>query len=99
MGFCRRSLETTSLYPPVADTARRIRGSVPVFTPQRGWKPADTTAQASAHTGCGNLSPTVEQQISSTGRVAAALIEVSQFPASTNFRRKLLYTTKEVLNP
>ena len=55
--------------------------------------------EASAHTGCGNLSPTVEQQISSTGRVAAALIEVSQFPASTNFRRKLLYTTKEVLNP
>ena len=54
---------------------------------------------ASAHTGCGNLSPTVEQQISSTGRVAAALIEVSQFPASTNFRRKLLYTTKEVLKP
>ena len=65
--------------------------------PQRGWKPADTTVQASAHTG--NLSPTVEQQISSTGRVAAALIEVSQFPASTNFRRKLLYTTKEVLKP
>ena len=52
---------------------------------------------ASAHTG--NLSPTVEQQISSTGRVAAALIEVSQFPASTNFRWQLLYTTKEVLKP
>ena len=65
--------------------------------PQRGWKPADTTVQASAHTG--NLSPTVEQQISSTGRVAAALIEVSQFPASTNFRWQLLYTTKEVLKP
>ena len=81
----------------MADEARWFRGSVPVSMPQRGWKPADTTVQASAHTG--NLSPTVEQQISSTGRVAAALIEVSQFPASTNFRRKLLYTTKEVLKP
>ena len=29
--------------PPVAEKARRFRGSVPVFTPQRGWKPADTT--------------------------------------------------------
>ena len=28
--------------PPVAEKARRFRGSVPVFTPQRGWKPADT---------------------------------------------------------
>ena len=49
MGFCRRSLETTSLYPPVADTARRFRGSVPIFTPQRGWKSADTTVCAFAH--------------------------------------------------
>ena len=46
-----------------------------------------------------NLSPTAEQQISSTGRVAAALIEVSQFPASTNFRWQLLSATKEVLKP
>ena len=29
--------------PPVAEKARRFRGSVPVFTPQRGWKPAGTT--------------------------------------------------------
>ena len=29
--------------PPVAEKARRFRGSVRVFTPQRGWKPADTT--------------------------------------------------------
>ena len=29
--------------PPVAEKARRFRGSVPVFTSQRGWKPADTT--------------------------------------------------------
>ena len=29
--------------PPVAEKTRRFRGSVPVFTPQRGWKPADTT--------------------------------------------------------
>ena len=83
--------------PPVADTARRFQESVPVFMPQRGWKPADTTVQASAHTG--NLSPTVEQQISSTGRVAAALIEVSQFPASTNFRWQLLSAKEEVLKP
>ena len=46
MGFCRRSLETTSLYPPVADTARRFQESVPVFMPQRGWKSADTTVKA-----------------------------------------------------
>ena len=25
--------------PPAAEKARRFRGSVPVFTPQRGWKP------------------------------------------------------------
>ena len=25
MGFCRRSLETASLYPPVADTARWLQ--------------------------------------------------------------------------
>ena len=65
--------------------------------PQRGWKLADTTVQASAHTG--NLSPTVEQQISSTGRVAAAVIEIRQFPALAGFRRKLLSATKEVLKP
>jgi hypothetical protein len=35
-------LETAEA-PPVADEARGFRGSVPVFTPQRGWKPADTT--------------------------------------------------------
>ena len=29
--------------PPVAEKARRFRGRVPVFTPQRGRKPADTT--------------------------------------------------------
>ena len=52
---------------------------------------------AGAHTG--NLSPTVEQQISSTGRVAAVLIEVSQFPASTNFRWQLLSAKEEVLKP
>lgn len=45
MGFCRRSLETTSLYPPVADTARWFPGSVPVSMPQRGWRSADTTVQ------------------------------------------------------
>ena len=83
----------------MADEARWFRGSVPVSMPQRGWKPADTTVQAGAHTGCGNLSPTVEQQISSTGRAAAALIEVSQFPASTNFRWQLLSAKEEVLKP
>ena len=51
MGFCRRSLETTSLYPPQADTARWFRGSVPVSMPQRGWKPADTTVNLSAAIG------------------------------------------------
>ena len=45
MGFCWRSLETAEA-PPVADEARWFRGSVPVFTPQRGWKPADTTVKA-----------------------------------------------------
>ena len=34
--------------PPVAEKARRFRGSVPVFTPQGGWKPADTTVFRSA---------------------------------------------------
>ena len=96
IGFWRRSLEITEA-PPVAEAARRFRGSVPVSMPQRGWKLADTTVQASAHTG--NLSPTVEQQISSTGRVAAALIEVSQFPALAGFRCQLLSATKEVLKP
>ena len=67
--------------------------------PQRGWKPADTTVQASAHTGCGNLSPTVEQQISSTGRVAAAIIEIRQFPALAGFRWQLLSAKEEVLKP
>jgi len=51
MGFCRRSLETTSLYPPVADTARWFPGSVPVSMPQRGWKLADTTVNLSAAIG------------------------------------------------
>ena len=37
--------EETAEAPPVADTARWFRGSVPIFTPQRGWKPADTTVQ------------------------------------------------------
>ena len=45
MGFCRRSLETTSLHPPQADTARWFQGSVPVSMPQRGWRSADTTVQ------------------------------------------------------
>ena len=45
MGFCRRSLETASLYPPQADTARWFRGSVPASMPQRGWRSADTTVQ------------------------------------------------------
>ena len=48
MGFCWRSLETAEA-PPVADEARWFRGSVPIFTPQRGWKPADTTVCAFAH--------------------------------------------------
>ena len=48
MGFCWRSLETAEA-PPVADEARWFRGSVPVFTPQRGWKSADTTVCAFAH--------------------------------------------------
>lgn len=51
MGFCRRSLETTSLYPPVADTARWFRESVPVSMPQRGWRSADTTGRLSAAIG------------------------------------------------
>ena len=38
--------EETVEAPPVADEARRFRGSVPVFTPQRGWKPVDTTVKA-----------------------------------------------------
>ena len=45
MGFCRRSLESTSLYPPAADTERCFRGSVPVSMPHRGWRSADTTVQ------------------------------------------------------
>ena len=48
MGFCWRSLETAEA-PPVADEARWFRGSVPIFTPQRGWKSADTTVCAFAH--------------------------------------------------
>ena len=42
---CRRSRLRGEIAeaPPVAEKARRFRGSVPVFTPQRGWKPADTT--------------------------------------------------------
>ena len=35
----------------MAEKARRFRGSVPVFTPQRGWKPADTTVNLSAAIG------------------------------------------------
>ncbi|MFQ9290017.1 MAG: hypothetical protein ACLR39_04570 [Oscillospiraceae bacterium] len=50
MGFCWRSLETTEA-PPVADEARWFRGSVPVFMPQYGWKPADTTVKLSAAIG------------------------------------------------
>ena len=38
--------EETAEVPPVADTARRFQESVPVFTPQRGWKSADTTVKA-----------------------------------------------------
>ena len=39
----------TAEVPPVADAARRFRGSAPVSTPQCGWKPADTTVCAFAH--------------------------------------------------
>ena len=35
----------------MAEAARRFRGSVPVFMPQRGWKPADTTVNLSAAIG------------------------------------------------
>ena len=38
--------EETAEAPPVADTARRFQESVLIFTPQRGWKPADTTVKA-----------------------------------------------------
>ena len=41
--------EKTAEVPPVADAARRFRGSAPVSTPQCGWKPADTTVCAFAH--------------------------------------------------
>ena len=41
----------TAAAPPVAEAARRFRGSVPVFMPQRGWKPADTTVNLSAAIG------------------------------------------------
>ena len=41
----------TAEAPPVADKARRFRGSVPVSMPQRGWKPADTTVNLSAAIG------------------------------------------------
>ena len=41
----------TAAVPPVAEAARRFRGSVPVFMPQRGWKPADTTVNLSAAIG------------------------------------------------
>ena len=39
----RKNARIIAEAPPVAEKARRFRGSVPVFTPQRGWKPADTT--------------------------------------------------------
>ena len=35
----------------MAEAARRFRGSVPVFMPQRGWKLADTTVNLSAAIG------------------------------------------------
>ena len=41
--LARCHCEETAEAPPVADEAKWFRGSVPVFTPQRGWKPADTT--------------------------------------------------------
>ena len=41
----------TAAVPPVAEAARRFRGSVPVSMPQRGWKPADTTVNLSAAIG------------------------------------------------
>ena len=44
-----RFLVETAEAPPVANEARWFRGSVPIFTPQRGWKSADTTVCAFAH--------------------------------------------------
>ena len=41
----------TAEAPPVAEAARRFRGSVPVSMPQRGWKLADTTVNLSAAIG------------------------------------------------
>ena len=55
--------------------------------------------EASAHTACGNPSPTVERQTSSTAHVAAACVEIRHFPASAGFRMQLLPTKEEVLNP
>ena len=46
-----RAIAETAEAPPVAEAARRFRGSVPVFMPQRGWKPADTTVNLSAAIG------------------------------------------------
>ena len=70
--------EETAEAPPVADEARWFRGSVPVFTPQRGWKPADTTVCAFAHfSSCwekwavGGTVPTKEKHPSERKRKAA----------------------------
>ena len=44
---CQEALsgEESAEAPPAAEEARRFRGSVPFFTPQRGWKSADTTVK------------------------------------------------------
>ena len=48
----------TAAAPPVAEAARRFRGSVPVSMPQRGWKLADTTV---------NLSFAIERKLPAGG--------------------------------
>ena len=72
------SLAETAEAPPVADTARRFRGSVPIFTPQRDWKSADTTVCAFAHFSCswekwavGGTGPTKEKHPSERKRKPA----------------------------
>ena len=67
--------EETVEAPPVADEARWFRGSVPIFTPQRGWKSADTTVCAFAHfSSCwekwavGGTVPTKEKHLSERKR-------------------------------
>ena len=47
----------------------------------------------------GNPFPTVELKVSSTAHVAAAIVEIRQFPVSAEVRMYLLHTGKEVLKP